>query len=126
MSRAFNRYGTTGALALDIYPRLLIAFGMLVWFANLSLMDFSVRYLALFHLFSVINRLEWLWMGSLHKNIQLMLESLKAPFLALHFSYYMLINFLMMLSLTLLSMLIIPVTYSEVFWAYCYLQNKCS
>ena len=27
-------------------------------------------------------------MGSLHKNIQLMLEFLKAPFLVLHFSYY--------------------------------------
>ena len=27
-------------------------------------------------------------MGSLHKNIQLMLEILKAPFLVLHFSCY--------------------------------------
>ena len=27
-------------------------------------------------------------MGSLHKNIQLMLEILKASFLVLHFSYY--------------------------------------
>ena len=27
-------------------------------------------------------------MGSLHKNIQLMLEILKAPLLVLHFSYY--------------------------------------
>ena len=27
-------------------------------------------------------------MGSLHKNIQLLLESLKIPFLVLHFSYY--------------------------------------
>ena len=27
-------------------------------------------------------------MGNLHKNIQLMLEFLKAPFLVLHFSYY--------------------------------------
>ena len=27
-------------------------------------------------------------MGSLHKNIQLMLEFLRAPFLVLHFSYY--------------------------------------
>ena len=78
-----------------IYPRLLIGCGMLVCFTNLSLMGFWVRYLALFNLFSGINSLEWLWMGSLHKNIQLMLESLKAPFLALHFSYYMLINFLM-------------------------------
>ena len=46
-------------------------------------------------------------MESLHKNIQLMLEFLKAPFLVLHFSYYTLMIFLMMLSVMLLSMLII-------------------
>ena len=45
--------------------------------------------------------------GSLHKNIQLMLEFLKAPFLVLHFSYYTLMAFLMMLSMILLSMLMI-------------------
>ena len=37
-------------------------------------------------------------MGSLHKNIQLMLEFLKGPFLVLHVSYYTLMTFLMMLS----------------------------
>ena len=37
-------------------------------------------------------------MESLHKNIQLMLEFLKGPFLVLHFSYYTLMTFLMMLS----------------------------
>ena len=36
-----------------IYPRLLKGFGILVFFTNLSLMEFQVRYLALF-LFSVI------------------------------------------------------------------------
>ena len=49
----------------------------------------------------------WLWMGSLHKSIKLMLKFLKAPFLVLHFSYYTLMTFLMMLSVILLSMLII-------------------
>ena len=44
-------------------------------------------------------------MGSIHKNIQLMLELLKAPFLVLHFSYYTLMTFLTMLSVILLSML---------------------
>ena len=44
-------------------------------------------------------------MGNLHKNIQLMLEFLKAPFLVLHFSYYTLMTFLMMLSVILLSTL---------------------
>ena len=44
-------------------------------------------------------------MESLHKNIQLMREFLKAPFLVLHFSYYTLVIFLTMLSVILLSML---------------------
>ena len=78
---------------------------MLVFFANVSLMEFQVRYLALFLLFSVVDGFEWFWMESLHKNIQLLLEFLKAPFLLLHFSCYTLITFLMMLSVILLSML---------------------
>ena len=41
------------------------------------------------------------------KNIQLMLDFLKAPFLVLHFSYYTLMTFLMMLSVILLSKLMI-------------------
>ena len=45
--------------------------------------------------------------GKLHKNIQLMLEFLKAPFMFLHFYYYTLMTFMMMLSVMLLSMLII-------------------
>ena len=87
-----------------IYPRLLTRFGMLVFFKSLSLMEFQVRYLVLFLLFSVIDGFEWFWMESLHKNIQLMLEFLKAPFLVLHFSFYALMTFLM-LSAILLSML---------------------
>ena len=77
---------------------------MPVYFTNLSLMEFQVRYLALFLLFSVIDDFEWFWMESLHKNIQLMLEFLKSPFLVLHFSCCMLMTFLMMLSVILLSM----------------------
>ena len=46
-------------------------------------------------------------MESLHKNIQLMPELLKAPFLVIHFSYYKLMTLLMMLSAILLSMLMI-------------------
>ena len=38
-----------------IYLRLLTRFGMLVFFANLSLMEFQVRYLALRRLGSVID-----------------------------------------------------------------------
>ena len=81
-----------------IYPRLLTGTGMLVFFTNLSFMEFQVRYLALLLLFSVIDGLECFEMESLHKNIQLMLEFRKTPFLVLHFSYYTLMTFLAMLS----------------------------
>ena len=39
---------------------------------------------------------EWFWVESLPKNIQLMLDFLKAPLLEEHFSYYTLMTFLMM------------------------------
>ena len=61
-------------------------------------MEFQVRYLALFLDFSVIDGFKWFWMESLHKNIQLMLEFLKALFLVLHFSYYTLMTFLTLYS----------------------------
>ena len=50
----------------------------------------------LFLLFSVIDDFKWFWIESLHKNIQLMLEFLKAPVWVLHFSYYTLMTFLVM------------------------------
>ena len=89
-----------------IYPRLLTEFGRLVFFTKLSLTEFQVKYLALFLLFSVISGLQF-WMVNLHKNIQVMLEFLKAPFLVLHISCYTLMTFQMMLSVILLSMLMI-------------------
>ena len=58
-------------------------FGILVFFTNV--MEFQVRYLVLFPFFSVIDCFGWFWMGSLHRNIQLMLEFLKAVSLVLHF-----------------------------------------
>ena len=70
---------------------------MLVFFTDLSLMEFRVRYLVLFLLFSVIDSFEWFWMESFHKNVQLMLEFLKDTFLVVHFSYYTLMIFLMTL-----------------------------
>ena len=88
-----------------IYSRILTRFGMLVFFTNLSLMEIQVRYLALFLLFPLIDDFEWYWMESLHQNIQLILDFLKAQFLVLHFSYYTLMIFLTMLSVILLSML---------------------
>ena len=60
---------------------------MLVFFTISSLMECQNGYLALFRLFSIINSSDWFWMGCLWKNIQLMLEFLKVPFLVLQFSY---------------------------------------
>ena len=40
---------------------------MLVLFTNLSFMEFQVRYLALFLLFSVVDGFEWFWMESLQE-----------------------------------------------------------
>ena len=77
-------------------------FGQLQIFLQLYLIEL----LGLF--FSVIDSFKWFWMGSiLHKKIQLLLEFLKAPVLVLHFSYYALMTFLMILSVILLSMLMI-------------------
>ena len=93
-----------------IYPRLLSGFGMPFSFANLSLMEFQFRYLALFLLFSLIDSFEWFWMEGLCKKIQLMLEYLKASFLVLNFSYYTLINFLTMVPVISLFMLVILIS----------------
>ena len=79
---------------------------MLIYFTNLTLMEFQIRYLSLFLLFSKIDGFEWFWMLSLH-SIQLMLEFLMAPFLVLHFSYSTLMIFLMMLSVIFLYVLMI-------------------
>ena len=93
-----------------IYPRLLSGFGMLFFFANLSLMEFQFRSLALFLLFSLIDSFEWFWMEGLYKKIQLMLDYLKVSFLVLHFSYYTLINFLTMVPVISLFMLVILIS----------------
>ena len=105
IARACDMSGATRAVALDI-SKVSDRFEMLVLFTNLSLNEFRVIYLALFRLFSVIDGFEWLWMGSLHKNIQLMPEFLKTPFLVLHFPYHKLMTFLV-LSIKLPSMLMI-------------------
>ena len=100
IARAFNRSVATRAVALDIFK----AFDR-VWHAGLlhklKFYGISGQIFGLISSFSVIT------MESLHKNIQLMREFLKAPFLVLHFSYYTLMIFLTTLSVILLSMLII-------------------
>ena len=104
IARAFNRSGSTRAVALHISK----AFDK-VWYVGLlhKLKSYRISGLALFLLFSVIGCFGWLWIRNLHSNIQLVLEFLKALFLVLHFSYYTLMTFLMMLSVILLSMLMI-------------------
>ena len=104
---AFNKSGAARAMAPDISK----AFDR-IWHAGLlhkhvGLLEFQVRYLALFLLFSLIDGFEWFLMGRLYKNTQLMPRFLRAPSLVLHFSCYTLMTFLMMLSVILLSMLII-------------------
>ena len=84
--RTFNRSGATWAVALDISK----AFGR-VWHFGLvhkfKSYGIHVRYFTLYPLFSVRNGFGWFRMGSLHENIQLILEFLKTPFLVLHFSH---------------------------------------
>ena len=96
ISRAFNWSGATSAVALDISN----VFNR-IWHAGLlhilKSYGISVRYLAVFLLFSGTGSLGWFWIGNLLKNIQLMLEFLKGLFLVLHFSYYTFTTFLMML-----------------------------
>ena len=84
---AFNRSGLLEVQHL-IYPRVLMGFAMLIFLTNLSRMKFQVRYLTLFLLCLLKGNFGCLWIRSLHKNIQLMLEFLNAPFLLQHFSYY--------------------------------------
>ena len=103
---SFNRSEANQALALDIstsFDRLWHA----AFFTILSLIEFQVRYLAFFLLFSATDRVRLFCMGSLHSNIQLMLEFLMSPFLVLYFSYYTLMIILIMLPVILLSMMMI-------------------
>ena len=107
INRAFNRSGATRGVSIDIskvFDRVRLA-GLI---HKLNSYGFSGQIFGLISYFiSVICGFEWFLKGSLYKNIQLMLELLKVSFLVLHFSYYMLMTFLMTLFVILLSMLML-------------------
>ena len=103
-ARALKRFWATRAIALDISK----AFDR-VWHARLlqKLKSSGILGQTLGLISSlIVDSFKWFWMGSLHNNIQLMLESLRASFLVLHFCYYGM-TFLMILCVILLSMLMI-------------------
>ena len=68
----FNRSGVARAVALDISK----AFNR-VWHADcfhkLTVLEFWVKHLPLFHNLSLIGGFEWFWVESLYKNTQLIL-----------------------------------------------------
>ena len=70
----FNKSGATRVVALDICSAFERGLHPGFFFTNFSLMEFQVRYLALFLFFSIIDGFKWLWMGNRRKNIQLMLQ----------------------------------------------------
>ena len=90
IARAFNRSGATRAVAPDISK----AFDR-VWHVGLlhKLRSYGMSG-QIFGLVSsfLSNSFKWFWIGSLLKNIQLIPELLKAPFMVLHFSYYTLMT----------------------------------
>ena len=98
IARAINRSGATGAVALDTFK----SFDR-VWHAGL--LHKRKSYGISSHWF------QWFGMGSLHKNIQLMLEFLKTPVLVVHPA---LMTLLTMLSVILLSMLMILLSFLSV------------
>ena len=72
IARVFNRSEATQVVALDISN-----LSLTCWASSQTLMEFQIKYLVLFLLFSVIGGFRWFWMRSAYKNIQLMLEFLK-------------------------------------------------
>ena len=90
----FNRSGDTRAVTLNILKALdrICHVGHLNKVRSYQILCLEF---GLFGLFWVIDGLMWYWMGSLYKNIQLLVEFSKGPSLILHFSCYTLMTFLM-------------------------------
>ena len=110
--KAFSRSGPTQTVAINISTGLQ-CFGIPVFFTNLSLRKFLVRYLTLFYLFLIIDGFKCLDRNSLEEYPVNAGVSRKVSFLVLHFSYYIWMT-LMMLSVILLSIIILLSTRSVI------------
>ena len=94
---------------LELWHLIFTAFGR-IWYAGLlhKLKSYGISshvfQVMIFCLFSEIDDFRCFWIGSIHKRIQSMLAFHMVTFLALHFSYYTLMIFLMMISVILLSL----------------------
>ena len=106
IGRAFNMSGATRAVTLDI-SKAFDRVGLAGLLHKLKSYGISGQIFGLIFSFLSNRRLRVVLDGNLHKNIQLMLVFLKGLFLVLHFSYYTLMTFPMILSVILLSMLMI-------------------
>ena len=106
IAKAFNRSGATRAVALGLSK----AFER-VWHAcllqKLKSYEISGQIFGLISSFLSNRRLRVVLDGKSSQEFQLMLVFLKGLFLVLHFSYNILMTFLMMLSVILPSMLMI-------------------
>ena len=106
IARAFNRSGTTRAVAFDISN----AFNR-VWHAGLLHKLKSDGILGqIFDLISSFLSNKQLWVvldGKFSQEYPINAEVLKGPLLVLHLSYYTLMTFLMMLSVIMLSVLMV-------------------
>ena len=106
-ARAFNRSRATRGVVLHLYPRLLVGFGKLFFFANLSLQYFRLDFEHFFCHFSVVDGFGSSWMGRHCWSTPLMLVFLKTPYFVLYFPCYTLMIFLIILSAMLLSKLVV-------------------
>ena len=90
-----------------IYPRLLPGLRMLVFFKKLRLMEFWVRFMALFGLFLVIEGLNVVLDGKSSEEYPFTAGIPQGFILVTHFSHHTLMAFLMMLSVILLLMMVL-------------------
>ena len=81
-----------------IYPRLLTEFGMLVFFKNLSIIKFPARFCDLLSSILSNRQLRVVLDGKSSQEYPVKAGVSIGPFLVLHFSYNILMTFLIMLS----------------------------